>query len=91
MSSVLYQQILHELTKRFEVKGRHPRSVIVVKIAELYTQCSRALMRSKLWALGDQSAGLPSAGDILTEMTSGAFDGAAYDAEWPDRAVKSMW
>ncbi|MCP3971714.1 MAG: pyridoxamine 5'-phosphate oxidase family protein [Rhodobacteraceae bacterium] len=79
------------LTERFQNKGRHPRSVIVVTIAEVYTQCARALMRSGLWTAGDSSAGLPSLGDILNEMTSGEFDGAAYDADWPGRAAKTMW
>ena len=79
------------LTARFEVKSQRPRCVIVVKIAEIYTQCARALMRSGLWTAGDQSAGLPSPGDILSEMTRGEVDGAAYDAAWPERAEKSMW
>lgn len=80
-----------ELVQRFKVKGRHPKTVIVIKIAEIYTQCARAILRSGLWSAGDQSHVLPSPGDILTEMTSGSFDGGAYDAAWPDRAEKSMW
>lgn len=79
------------LTGRFETRARRPRTVIVLEIAEIYTQCARALMRAELWTSGDQSAGLPSAGDILTEMTHGDIDGAAYDAAWPARAEKSMW
>lgn len=79
------------LTGRFEQTGRHPRTVIVIKIAEIYTQCARAIMRAGLWTRGDESAGLPSAGDILAEMTEGRTDGAAYDAEWPGRAHRSMW
>ena len=80
-----------ELVTRFEVKGRHPATVIVIKISEVYTQCARALMRSGLWVDGDQSDGLPSAGDIIDEMTRGEIDGPAYDAEWPERAEKNMW
>ncbi|MCG6904558.1 MAG: pyridoxamine 5'-phosphate oxidase family protein [Rhodobacter sp.] len=80
-----------ELLARFEVKGRHPRSVIVLEIAEIYTQCARALLRSQLWTGGDQSAGLPSAGDILAEMTQGEIDGADYDKSWPERAARTMW
>ena len=80
-----------DLTELFEVKGRHPRTVIVIRIAEIYSQCARAVLRSELWTSGDQSGGLPSAGDILTEMTRGDFDGAAYDTEWPTRAARTMW
>ena len=80
-----------ELTGRFEQQGRHPRSVIVISIEEVYSQCARAVMRAGLWTDGDLSAGLPSIGDMLREATSGSFDGAAYDADWPGRAAKSMW
>jgi len=80
-----------EITQRFETNGKHPKSVILITIAEIYTQCARALMRSELWTSGDQSADLPRFGEILTEMTNGEFDGVAYEAEWPERAAKSMW
>jgi uncharacterized protein len=80
-----------DLRQRFARKGKLPRSVVVVTIAEIYAQCARALMRAGLWTLGDQSAGLPTVGDMLSEMSSGRFDGAAYDQEWPARAAKTMW
>ncbi len=80
-----------DLRARFAHEGRLPRSVIVVSIGEIYTQCARALMRSELWVSGDQSEGLPSAGDILAEQTQGAEGGAAYDAEWPARAAQTLW
>ena len=38
-----------ELTDSFEVDGKHPRSVIVVTIGEVYFQCARAVMRAQLW------------------------------------------
>lgn len=75
---------------RFERGGKQPRSVIVIGISEIYTQCARAVMRASLWTR-DDSAGLPSPGDILTEMTQGEIDGLAYDKEWPGRAAKTMW
>lgn len=79
------------LLKSFESKGRMPRSVIIVKISELYSQCARALMRADIWSGNDASQGLPSIGDILREQTSGTFDGAKYDLEWADRAKQTMW
>ncbi len=78
-------------TQLFEQKGRHPRSVIVIKIGEIYTQCARAPMRAEIWTSGDQSAGLPTAGEILAEQTNGEEGGAPYDANWPARAAKTMW
>lgn len=76
---------------QFEKAGRLPATVIVITIAEIYTQCARALIRSGLWADTDRSAGLPTPGEILAEMTDGAEGGAAYDTEWPIRAAKTMW
>jgi PPOX class probable FMN-dependent enzyme len=79
-----------DLLGRFADIGRAPRSVIVVTIAEVYSQCARALMRAKTWTSGDESAGLPSVGDMLAEIEAG-FDGGAYDAEWAPRAAKTLW
>lgn len=79
------------LRARFARDGAQPRTVIVITIAEVYSQCARALIRSALWTSGDQSAGLPSVGDMLREITEGGIDGAAYDTEWPARAAKTMW
>ena len=78
------------LRKTFEQKGRHPATVIVIRIGEVYTQCARAPMRAGLWTR-DDSAGLPSPGDILAEMTSGEEGGTEYDASWSARAEKTMW
>ncbi len=79
------------LRARFARDGAQPRTVIVITIAEVYSQCARALIRSALWTSGDQSAGLPSVGDMLREITEGGIDGATYDTEWPARAAKTMW
>lgn len=79
------------LLARFERAGKRPQTVTVIQIAEIYSQCARAIMRAGLWTSSDQSEGLPTVGDMLKEMTSGAFDGESYDKEWPERAAKSLW
>lgn len=79
------------LRESFAKAGKLPRTVILIAIAEIYSQCARAIVRSRLWASGDESAGLPTVGDILAEMTQGRIDGAAYDADWPKRARTSLW
>ncbi|MCW1931853.1 pyridoxamine 5'-phosphate oxidase family protein [Pararhodobacter zhoushanensis] len=78
------------LCARFEQAGKHPHLVIVIAVGEVYAQCARALLRSGIWAR-DDSAGLPTVGEILTEITQGAFDGAEYDQVWPARAAQTMW
>jgi uncharacterized protein len=80
-----------DVIAQFQRGDALPRSVAIITIAEVYSQCARALLRSGLWTVSDQSAGLPSVGDMLREVTEGAIDGAAYDADWPGRAAKTMW
>ncbi|MDE8602465.1 pyridoxamine 5'-phosphate oxidase family protein [Marinomonas sp. RSW2] len=80
-----------ELKKHFIHKDRHPKTVIVIEVREVYFQCARALMRSELWQSGDQASGLPTPGSILKEITNGVFDGDTYDSSWPDRCQKSLW
>ena len=80
------------IRQRFVMDGRHPRAVVVVTIDEVYSQCARAVLRADLWnpeKFRDTSL-LPTVGQMLASAKKG-FDGAAYDREWPGRAVKTMW
>lgn len=79
------------LCKGFEREGQHPRTVIVIRVNEVYSQCARALQRSELWTAGDCSEGLPSAGQMLQDATSGEICGADYDAERATRAHLGWW
>ena len=79
-----------DLLSRFDQKGRQPRSVVVITIAEIYSQCARALMRARIWSSDGESAALPTIGDLLAEQEA-AFDGAEYDANWAARAADTMW
>lgn len=82
-----------DLLGRFAVKGKPPRSVIVIHIEEIYFQCARAVMRAGLWDVENwpDISALPSAGQILQAQKAENFDGDSYDKEWPERAVKSLW
>ncbi|MBB4187545.1 hypothetical protein GGE07_004210 [Sinorhizobium terangae] len=81
-----------ELTGSFEVDGKHPRSVIVITIGEVYFQCARALIRSQLWNSDRfvDPASLPTPGTLL-KAAKADFDNETYDREWPGRAAKTMW
>lgn len=79
-----------ELRAQFERNNIQPATVIVIKIAEIYSQCARAFMRAGTWSC-DDAAGLPTVGEILAEMTDGEVGGLTYDAEWGGRAAKTMW
>ena len=80
-----------DLCHRFTRDDKQPRSVIVITVAEVYSQCARALQRSELWTAGDQSADLPTAGQMLHDATQGAIDGTAYDRDRATRAHLGWW
>lgn len=81
------------LIERFTKEGQAPRTVIVIKIEEIYFQCARAVMRAGLWDRDSYSMinDLPSPGQILAAQTGGEVGGKAYDQAWPERARKSLW
>lgn len=83
--------VQEEMRAAFIHKEKLPRSVIIVQIGEIYTQCARALMRAELWDGVDQSAGLPKVGEILAEASNGEEGGESYDNKWHERAAKTMW
>jgi PPOX class probable FMN-dependent enzyme len=78
------------LRARFERQGKQPATVIVIRIAEIYTQCARALIRAGIWSR-DDTAGLPTVGALMAEATDGDLGGPSYDAEWWSRAAETMW
>ncbi|WP_454686080.1 pyridoxamine 5'-phosphate oxidase family protein [Agrobacterium leguminum] len=81
-----------DLLESFEMDGKHPRTVIVVTIDEVYFQCARALMRSELWNADNfvDPASLPTPG-LLLKAAKAEFDQETYDREWAARAAKTMW
>ena len=80
-----------DLCAQFDRDAKHPRTVIVIAISEAYPQCARALQRSELWLTGDQSAGLPSIGQMLQEASEGAIDASQYDQDRAKRAHLGLW
>jgi PPOX class probable FMN-dependent enzyme len=82
-----------ELLASFRMEGKAPRSVIVITVDEIYFQCARAIVRSDLWN-PDRRVDpkfLPTAGQILAEMSGNRVGGEDYDRAWPERARQSMW
>ena len=79
------------LCHSFTRDDKHPSTVIVIQIAEVYSQCARAIQRSELWTCGDVSQGLPSVGTMLAEASDGAIDATQYDEERATRAHLGWW
>lgn len=80
------------LLQSFEMDSKHPRTVAIVTIDEVYFQCARALMRSELWNVDRfvDPKTLPTPGQLL-KATKTDFDSETYDRELPARAAKTMW
>ena len=70
--------------------GKHPTTVIVITLAEVYFQCAKALMRSELWSLNATRPKVPTAGDFLREAKEG-LDGKSYDDGYAEHARDKMW
>jgi hypothetical protein len=79
-----------EVTESFEHNGKTPKTVIVVTVAEVYFQCAKALMRSKLWTSEDESKQVPTAGEFLKEVEQ-SFDASSYDEGYDEYAKSRMW
>ena len=81
-----------ELCASFSMEGKAPRSVIVVTAERVYTQCAKALVRSKLWDASrhvDESR-LPSSGTMLKALQP-EFDAATYDRDYPQRLKETIY
>ena len=77
----------------FVTEGKAPRSVLVVSVERIYFQCSKAIVRSKLWDPAAQipRSALPSTGTMVEALSKGAIDGATYDRELPVRIPHQLW
>ena len=81
------------LLASFAVEGKAPRSVLVIEVDEIYFQCARAVVRSRLWdpAAHVDPSTLPTPGQILAAMSEERVGGAEYDRAWGERARQTMW
>jgi PPOX class probable FMN-dependent enzyme len=81
------------LCASFAINGKDPKSIIRVTAERVYFQCSKAIVRSKLWdpdACIDRSE-LPSTGAMIEALAPGPFDGKAYDDEYPERMKQVIY
>ena len=75
------------------VNGRVPRSGLVVEVEEVFLQCTKALVRSRLWAdetRVDRKAALPSFGQMLADHI-GESDGEKVDREIRARVRETLY
>ncbi len=82
-----------ELLTRFAVAGKLPRSILRIRVSRVFFQCSRAIIRSRLWdpSIQIERHLLPSTGNILREVSNSQIDGDAYDQALPERLKTTLY
>ena len=81
------------LLERFTLVGKAPRTVLVIHVASVFFQCSRALIRSEIWNPERHlpRSALPSTGEILAAVTDDRIDAETYDRELPPRLKATLY
>jgi len=82
-----------KLTESFAMNGKVPKCVLVVTVERAYFQCTKAIIRSKLWnpaSIVDRKT-LPTPGSILAELTDGKMGGPEHDRAAPERIKQTIY
>lgn len=76
----------------FEMQRQVPKSIIVVEVEKVYFQCTKALVRSKLWDPASQlkRSELPSVGELVAATMKGA-DADEYNRIYPERIKQTIY
>jgi uncharacterized protein len=82
-----------KLTESFVFNGKTPKCVLVVTVERAYFQCTKAIIRSKLWDPATQvdRKTLPTPGSILAELTDGKMGGPEHDRLAPERIKQTIY
>ncbi|MBR0683668.1 flavin-nucleotide-binding protein [Roseomonas eburnea] len=80
------------LCARFVERGKAPTTVLVVTVTELFMQCAKSIMRSRLWDGKARPDGLPTMGQLIaSHRGDGELDATAYDRDAPERLKQTMY
>jgi uncharacterized protein len=82
-----------KLTESFAINGKVPKCVLVVTVETAYFQCTKAIIRSKLWdpkSIVDRKT-LPTPGSIIAELTDGKMGGPEHDRLAPERVKETIY
>jgi len=82
-----------ELCARFAINGKLPVCVILVTVDSIYYQCTKALIRSKLWdpASRIDRKTLPTTGTIVAANTGGRLGGPEHDKGQLERTMAKLY
>jgi uncharacterized protein len=81
------------LTESAAMNGNVPKCVLVVSVEKAYFQCTKAIIRSKLWdpASKVDRKTLPTPGSIIAELTGGKMGGPEHDRLAPERIKETIY
>ena len=81
-----------DLRASFAMDEKTPRSVIVVTVERVYTQCPKALHRSKLWDPAQHlpESSLPSQGTMMKALQE-SFPAEEWDRKYPKLMRETMY
>jgi len=82
-----------KLTESFVMNGKAPKCVLVVTVERAYFQCTKAIIRARLWdeASKVDRTTLPTPGSILAEITDGKMGGPEHDRRAPERITQTIY
>jgi PPOX class probable FMN-dependent enzyme len=82
-----------ELTASFVINGKAPVCVLIVTVERVYYQCTKAIIRSKLWDPAGQvdRRTLPTTGTIVAAITNGRLGGAEHDRGQHERTMSKLY
>jgi PPOX class probable FMN-dependent enzyme len=82
-----------DLLASFAVNGRPACCVIVITVERVFYQCTKAIIRSKLWdpARHVERTSLPTTGAILAAQTAGRLGGDAHDRAQLERTMAKLY
>jgi PPOX class probable FMN-dependent enzyme len=82
-----------ELCESFAMQGKAPRCVLKIAVEQVFFQCAKAIVRSKLWdpSIQVERSSLPTAGKILAELSGGKMGGEEHDRLAPERIKATIY
>jgi PPOX class probable FMN-dependent enzyme len=82
-----------DLIASFAVNGKSPCCVIVITVERVFYQCTKAIVRSKLWdpARHVDRKSLPTTGAILAAQTGGRLGGDEHDRGQLERTMAKLY
>jgi PPOX class probable FMN-dependent enzyme len=82
-----------ELCASFTMQGKAPRTVLVITVDQVFFQCAKAIVRSRLWdpSMHVERSTLPTSGKILAEITQGKMGGDEHDRIAPERMKATIY